>query len=134
MKTRILAIALIKNNDKILFRKKPQGSPPYRETWYMFGVDLNSPDWQTLLASSVKSQTGINITVEKTLGWDTEIKPDAAGEQTFYVYVDCLCGYKDGELKPGPGIEKLAWVPVNELKNYDIVPPSIKLLTRQGYL
>ena len=100
----------------------------------MFGVDLNSPNWQTSLASSVKDQTGIHITIEKTLGWDTEVKPDETGKDAFYVYVDCLCNYKDGELKPGPGIEKLAWIPINELKQYDIVPPALKLLTTQGYL
>ena len=134
MNTKILLIALIKHEDKILFRKKPQGSPPYKETWYMFGADLNGLDWQSLLIDSIKAQTGINITIEKTLGWDTEAKPDSAEENTFYIYLDCQCGYIDGELKPQPGIEKLAWIPISELKKYDIVPPSIKLLTRQGYL
>lgn len=136
MNTKILLIALIKHEDKILFRKKPQGSPPYKETWYMFGAELDSDasDWKSQLLASIKAQTGINIIIEKTLGWDTEAKPDSAGENTFYIYLDCQCGYIDGQLKPQLGIEKLAWIPISELNNYDIVPPSIKLLTRQGYL
>ncbi len=37
MKTKILNIAVIENNGKVLMRKKPDGSLPYKETWYLFG-------------------------------------------------------------------------------------------------
>lgn len=136
MKTKILIISLIKNGDTILFRKKPKGSPPYKETWYLFGAEIKNgeSDWQNLLIEWVKNQTGITITIEKKLGWDTETKADELGEQTFYIYLDCECKYQSGKLVPTTGIEKLEWIPITELKNYDIVPPSIKLLTRQGYL
>ena len=79
-------------------------------------------------------QTGINIAVTNTLSWDTEIKPDESGRQTFYIYLDCECKFVSGDLVPGPGIEKLEWIPIADLKNFDIVPPSVKLLNRQGYL
>lgn len=135
MNIKILIIALIKNGDAILFRKKPQGSPPYKETWYMFGTELKEVhSWQAQIVEAIKNQTGIKITITKTLSWDTEIKPDETGTETGYIYLDCECKYVSGDLTLSTGIEKLEWVPITELKNYDIVPPSIKLLTKQGYL
>ncbi len=136
MPIKILVIALIKNHGSILFRKKPDNSPPYKETWYMFGAEISgdNPDWKTVLLSAVKAQTGIDIAVTNILSWDTEIKPDESGRQTFYVYLDCECEFVSGNPTPGPKIEKLEWIPIMELKNYDIVPPSVKLLKKQGYL
>lgn len=32
----------MKKDDAILMRKKPDGSPPYKETWYIFGAGATS--------------------------------------------------------------------------------------------
>ncbi len=136
MKTTILVIGMIKNGEKILLRKKPDGSPPYKETWYIFGGELNADNQnpEEVLKSVLKKQTGIDIKPTERLDWDTETKPNHDGEITFYVYLDYLCEYVSGELNPGEGIEKLEWVPISDLRNYDLVPPSKKLFTKLGYL
>ena len=41
MKTKILSIGIIKNGNTILLRKKPDGSAPYKETWYLFGGEVD---------------------------------------------------------------------------------------------
>lgn len=135
METKILIMGVITNGDKILMRKKPDGSPPYKETWYIFGGELTTGITpEEAIVEQVKKQTSININFIKPLGWDTETKKDLDGIEKRFVYLDCLCEYVTGELKPTEDIERLEWVKINNLKNYDIVPPSKILFKKLGYL
>lgn len=136
MKKTVLVIGIIKDGNRILLRKKPDGSPPYKETWYLFGGELNADnqDPEGVLRSTLRKQAGIDIKPVERLGWDTETKPDRDGNTTFYIYLDYLCEYTSGELVPAEGIEKLEWVPIEQLSNYDLVPPSRKLFKKIGYL
>jgi 8-oxo-dGTP pyrophosphatase MutT (NUDIX family) len=136
MNTQTLVIGVIKKGNSVLLRKKPDGAGPYKENWYLFGGTLGSdnlnPD--SVLKDAVLVQTGISIKVIEHLSWDTEIKPDHSRITTFFIYLDCLCEYVEGELTPGEGIEKLEWVPIEKLREYDLVPPSVKLFRKLGYL
>lgn len=136
METKVLVIGIIKKEKKVLLRNKPAGSLPYKESWYLFGGEL-SPDNaspEDVISNKVKEQTGINIRAVEKLSWDIEIKPDLKGKETFYIYLDYLCEYIEGELKAGEGIEKLEWVPIEKLSEYDLVPPSVELFKKIGYL
>ena len=132
MKTTVLAVCHIKKDDAFLFRKKPDGSLPYKETWYGFGAPLDGDnrDPQTAISSLVKQQTGIDIKVPEQLWWDTETKPDNNGVETFFVYLHTVAEYVSGNLHPAEGIEKLEWINVADINNYDIVPPSRAFLKR----
>lgn len=135
MKTKILVIGVVKKGGTILMRKKPNGSPPYKQTWYLFGGELTPETTpEKTIKDQLKNQTGINIKMVDGLGWDTEIKKDIDGEIKFFIYLDTLCEYVSGKLKLTEGIEKLEWIPQNKLKNYDLVPPSRKLFKKIGYL
>ena len=136
MKTRILVIGIAKKGEGVLLRKKLDGSPPYKETWYLFGNELNSENQnpEEVLKLIFKKQTGIEIKPLKRLGWDTETKPDHDGIITFYIYLDYLCEYISGEPVLTEGMEKLEWVAIEELANYDFVPPDRKLFKNLGYL
>lgn len=136
MKTKVLNIAVIENNGKILMRKKPDGSLPYNETWYSFGGEVKegiSPE--EAAKEIVKAQTGIDIKLRENLSWDTEIKKDLDGEVKQFIYLDSLYDYVSGELKIGKNenIEKLEWVAIEDLVKYDIVPPSVILFKKLGY-
>jgi ADP-ribose pyrophosphatase YjhB (NUDIX family) len=134
MKTKILVIGVVKKGDKVLMRKKPDGSPPYKQTWYLFGGEL-VPDKtpKEVIKETLKKQTGINIKMTRALGWDTEIKKDIDGEVKLFIYLDTICKYINGKLRLSKGIEKLEWVLISKLKNYDLVPPSKKLFKKLGY-
>jgi ADP-ribose pyrophosphatase YjhB (NUDIX family) len=135
MQTKVLIIGVVKKDNAILMRKKPDGSPPYKETWYLFGGEVSvdkTPD--EVIIETARAQTGVNIKVNQKFSWDTEIKNDLDGIKKYFVYLDVLCDYIDGELTPGPGIEKLEWVEIEDLPNYDIVPPSRILFQKLGYL
>jgi len=135
MQTKVLIIAIIKKGDAVLMRKKPNGSPPYKETWYLFGAEA-TPDMppDEALKAHVKRQTGIDITIERRLSWDSEIKHDLDGVKKFFIYLDVMCEYAGGELTLSSGIEKLEWIETNNLKNYDLVPPSVEVFKKLGYL
>jgi hypothetical protein len=135
MIVKILVISIVKKGDCILMRKKPQGSLPYKETWYLFGGEL-IPDKtpEKIIQDTLKKQAGIKIKTIKNLGWDTEIKKDIDGEKKLFVYLDVLCEYVSGKLRLSPGMERLEWIQISELKNYDLVPPSKKLFKKSGYL
>jgi len=132
MKTVILAISHVKKGDSFLFRKKPDGTLPYKETWYGFGTEVDSSrdDIDVELCNHIKKQTGINVTISEHLWWDMETKPDLDGNQTFYVYLHTIAEYFDGEPVLSEGIEKLVWIPVEKLDDYAIVPPSKKFLAK----
>ncbi len=135
MPTKVLIIAIIRKGDTILMRKKPDGSPPYKETWYLFGAEATAgqnPD--DTLKAHVKQQTGIDITIGQKFSWGTEVKQDLDGVEKFFVYLDVLCDYGGGEPTLSPGIEKLEWVPIDQLGSYDIVPPSVEVFKKLGYL
>jgi hypothetical protein len=132
MKTVILAISHIKRDDTFLFRKKPDGTLPYKETWYGFGTEINSEksNVDTELCNHIERQTGIKIKVAEHLWWDTETKLDLEGTPTFYVYLHTVAEYVSGELTLSENIEKLEWVNVADISEYDIVPPSKAFLAR----
>lgn len=135
MQIKVLIVAVVKKGSTVLMRKKPDGSPPYKETWYLFGAEATSeqsPD--EALKEHVKRQAGIDIAIGQKFSWDTEIKHDLDGVEKFFVYLDVLCEYEGGELILSPGIEKLEWVEEQELKNYDLVPPSVEVFKKLGYL
>lgn len=135
MKIKVLVIGIVEYNDQILLRKKPDGSPPYKETWYLFGGELSgnlTPE--RAIRDQLMAQAGIEVKLTERLGWDTEVKEDHDGEVKLFIYLDCRCAYISGEPQPAEGIEKLAWVHRQDLGTYDHVPPSRKLFQKIGYL
>ncbi|MEX2411168.1 MAG: NUDIX domain-containing protein [Candidatus Paceibacterota bacterium] len=135
METKILIIAVIRKGNKVLFRKKPEGSLPYNETWYLFGEELvGDSKPEEIIKNKVKKQTGIDIKLIDRLGWDTEIKTDHDGKEKLFIYLDALCDYVSGKLELSEGIEKLEWIHINDLDDYDLVPPSRELFSKSDYI
>lgn len=135
MKTKVLVIGIVKNGDSILMRKKPDGSLPYKETWYLFGGELTSDNNpEEAIINEVRIKAGIDVKLSEKISWDTEIKNDLDGEEKLFIYLDVICEYISGYLILSEGIEKLEWIPINRLSEYDIVPPSKKLFQKLGYL
>jgi hypothetical protein len=135
MQTKVLIVAVVKKDNTILMRKKPEGSPPYKETWYIFGAEATSNvDPDQAIIDEVKSKSGVNVSVANKISWGTEVKNDLDGVEKFFVYLDVECKYESGQIVVGEGIEKIEWVKPEDLSNYDIVPPSRILFEKLGYL
>lgn len=135
MEIKILIIGIIKKDNQILLRKKPEGSLPYKETWYLFGGELRVDETiEKTIQQTLKEQAGIEVKTMDPIGWDTEVKKDIDGIEKYFVYLDLICQYVSGELTPGEGIEKLEWSDIDKLGSYDHVPPSRIVLKKLGYL
>jgi len=135
MQTKVLAIAVVKKDDAILMRKKPDGSPPYKETWYLFGVEITpGVNLDQALIDEIRMKSGISVKVKKKLSWDTETKNDLDGIKKFFVYLDVECEYVDGDIRVAEGIEKIEWVKPEDFDKYDLVPPSKTLFQSLGYM
>ena len=129
-----LLMAVIKKDTAVLMRKKPAGSPPYSETWYLFGCEKDpmKDDTETL-AEYLFNTLGIVVNNFSETGQEGEIKEDHDGITKQFVYINFTCTYKAGEIKTPAGLEKVAWILKDELARYDIVPPAIILLRAIGY-
>ncbi len=135
MQTKVLIVGIVKKNGTILMRKKPAGSPPYKETWYIFGAEATSDiDPNQAIIDEVRAKSGIEVSVKNKISWDTEIKNDLDGIEKFFVYLDVECEYVSGDIVIGEGIEKIEWVKPEDLASYDIVPPSRILFEKVGYI
>jgi hypothetical protein len=134
--TKELIIAVIEKDDAILMRKKPAGSQPYDETWYSFGCErVPSQDDPTTLKDYLKSELGIDVEVSnESIPFGAEIKQDHDGINKNFIYVNLRCKYLGGEPKIPKGAEKVEWISKKELGEYDIVPPSLELFKKLGYL
>ncbi len=136
METKVLIVAVVENeNGEVLLRKKPDGSPPYNETWYIFGAELKAgEDVAETLRAHIQKQAGIETQLVQKIGWDDEVKQDVDGIVKQFVYLDVTSKYLSGDLCLSEGIERLEWVPKDQLAAYDNVPPSVKLFKQMGYI
>lgn len=128
-------IGVVEKDGRILMRKKPDGSLPYKETWYLFGGEV-TPDStpEDTIVREVKNKTGVSVRVSSKVSWGTEVKKDLDGKEKLFVYLDVICEYIAGEATLTEGIEKLEWAAKEQLSDYDIVPPSKKLFQELGYM
>jgi len=131
-----LIIAVIENDNSILMRKKPEGSLPYKETWYLFGCEvIPTQDNSKTIKDYLKSTLGIEVEIDtQSVSYGTEEKVDHDGILKFFIYINLKCIYRNGELRTPEGVERVAWIEKNKLKEYDLVPPSKKLLEELGYI
>lgn len=136
MQSKILVVSIIENeNGEILLRKKPDGSLPYAETWYIFGAELQpGENIEATLATHIRKQVGIETELIEKIGWDDEVKQDIDGVVKHFIYLDVISRYTAGDLVPDVGIEKLEWVAKERLYEYDNVPPSVKLFKKLGWM
>lgn len=135
MQTKVLIVGVVKKDGAILMRKKPDGSPPYKETWYIFGAEATSDvDPDQAIIDEVLAKSGVTVKVANKISWDTEVKHDLDGIEKFFVYLDVECEYVSGDIHIAEGIEKIEWVKPEDLASYDIVPPSRILFAKLGYL
>lgn len=135
MPTKTLIIGTIRKEDSILMRKKFAGSQPYQETWYSFGAEfVPSETPEETFKKYIKDFAGVEVSEIKSSFWDTEVKKDHDGIEKHFIYLDLQCEYASGEPTIPPGHEKIEWIPLEKLSTIDVVPPSVIMFKRLGYL
>jgi ADP-ribose pyrophosphatase YjhB (NUDIX family) len=135
MKTVLMAVAVIKDQDKILIRKMDPAKSPYKELWALFGGRIDGEgSVQDLLNKELETRWNFKVRISEKLWWDEELKVDHDGEEKRFVYIDAICEIESGEPKPINENEVLEWVVPGELEGYDLNPPTKILLKRLEYL
>lgn len=135
MKTVLMAVAVVKDGDKVLLRKMDPAKNPYQQSWALFGGRVGD---EGLIVDSLNKELqarwNFSVTLAEKLWWDEETKIDQDGEEKRFVYVDAVCTVANGDPTPVNQNEILEWVPVTGLSSYDLNPPTKTLLGRMGYL
>lgn len=130
-----MAIAVIKNGNKILLRKFDPQRNPYKEPWGLFGGRLEGEGTVVqMLNRELHERWDMTVRITQQLSWDEDQKADHDGEEKRFIYLDAMCELDSGEPKPTNPNEELNWVEIEELPNYEHVPPGIKLFKKLGYL
>lgn len=136
MKTVLMPVAVVKDNEKILLRKMDPEKSPYKELWALFGGRLDNGDGDTVSAlnNELLKRWNFTVYIVEKLWWDEETKVDHDGEEKRFIYLDAICEIENGEPHPVNEKETLEWVPISDLGNYDLNPPTKTLLERLAYL
>ena len=135
MKTVLMAVAVLKAEDKILLRKMDPAKSPYKELWALFGGRIDGEGLvQDLLNKELEARWNFKVRISEKLWWDEELKVDQDGEEKRFVYIDAICEIESGEPKPVNENEILEWVARSDLESYDLNPPTKILLKRLEYL
>ncbi len=136
MKTVLMPVAVVKNGDKILLRKMDPAKSPYKELWALFGgrIDDSSGNVVDSLNNDLMARWNFNVSIVEKLWWDEETKLDHDGDVKRFIYLDAICEIAGGEPSPVNSNEVLEWVSIEDLRNYDINPPTKILLQRLEYL
>ncbi len=135
MKTLLLAIAVVKQNDYILLRRMDPAKNPYQEPWALFGGRIEGGlSVLNSLNKELDERWNFTVSIIEKLYWNDEVKTDHDGEEKHFVYLDVLCGIADGKPRPTNENETLEWVALSDLVNYELNPPTKTVLEQLGYL
>ncbi|MFA4872710.1 MAG: NUDIX domain-containing protein [Patescibacteria group bacterium] len=134
MRTRIVVSALIEQEGKILLGRKKPGVGPYPDTWHLPGGGIEEEDktLEEALQREVREETGLEVAVSDSIGFDEDLEPNKEGEETHYIFLVHKTRVSGGTLKPSSDLVALQWFPQNELKNLPLTMPSQKLFIKMG--
>lgn len=135
MKTVLMAIAVIKDGERILLRKFDPARNPYNQPWGLFGGRLEGKGTVVdMLNRELQERWNMTVSITQPLAWDEDLKKDHDGEQKRFIYLDAMCELASGDPKPVNPNEELKWVDIKDLPDYDHVPPGVKLFQKLGYI
>ena len=143
----VSALIFSKDNKLLMGLKDPNLGGVYTDCWHLPGGGVH--DGETKLAAlyrEIDEETGIEVAglnislIDDKGNGQAEKTISETGERIlsimrFYVYrVDMGKEAESLTLVAGDDLTTLRWVPLDDLKNYQLTPPSITLFHRLGLL
>lgn len=122
-----------RRGDLLLVRR---ARPPAAGAWSLPGGRIRFGEEATAaVVREVAEETGIEVVVERFVGWAQRIHPESRPPQ-HYVILDFLARPRHPERDPIPGDDALeaAWVPAAALADRELVPGLLGFLTGAGVL
>jgi ADP-ribose pyrophosphatase YjhB (NUDIX family) len=123
--------AAVYKEDEALIIKR--GNPPLAGTWSLpggrahRGEDLPSAVFREVLEEcSIEVRVGDLITIFEYIERDAESRV-----KYHYIVFDFRANYADGKLQVRSDALDARWVPINQLKSFDLTPSAMEVI-RQG--
>jgi mutator protein MutT len=125
--------AIILKDDKILLVKR--GAEPGIGKWSIPGGSMEFGEtMEEAVKREVKEETGLDVEVGKLAGvLDLIVKSDK-GIQFHYVLIDYFATAVPGEPVAGTDAAECCWVPLSEIKNYDLTVSLEEMLKKHGLI
>ncbi len=125
--------AAVYREDEVLLIKR--GNPPLAGTWSLpggrahRGEDLPSAVFREILEEcSIEVRVGDLITIFEY------IEQDAASRVKYhYIVFDFMADYDSGKLQVRSDALDARWVPINELKSFDLTPAAIEVILQGSF-
>lgn len=155
MITRYIVCGIIQHKDKVILGKKAKGRPPYPDVWHTPGggvedqklteklVEKEDYDNKYLhdeLKREIREELGVEIKnirciISKHRKQPREGKTkNKYNQMTYYYFLEYLCDYADGALKPADDLAETRWVKKRDLKKIFLTPPSQEMYRELGWI
>jgi ADP-ribose pyrophosphatase YjhB (NUDIX family) len=119
---------VIRDNHLLMVRRAQE---PARGLWSVPGGKVERSEYLSdALRREVREETGLEIDVGELAGFFEVI-----GDDDHYVIMDFLSSYSGSDVpRPGDDVDRVRWVPLDEIPSLDCTPRFVELLTAWGIL
>jgi ADP-ribose pyrophosphatase YjhB (NUDIX family) len=158
MNTRIIVVGIVCKGGEVLLGKKDKGQPPYPDVWHTIGGGVNNLEkgfkllkkkeydnsyfHSELLRELSEEAPNLRVDAESVeciipkyrnlLREDTTAGKD--NKPVWMIFLEYLCRYQSGDIKPGSDIVHLKWVKKKDLKKESLTPPSKEMYKELGWM
>jgi 8-oxo-dGTP diphosphatase len=121
--------AIVIRDGHLLMVRRAQ--EPARGLWSVPGGKVEPAEYLSdALRREVREETGLEIDVGELAGFFEVIS-----EEDHYVIMDFLSSYSGSDVpRPGDDVDRVRWVPLDEVPSLDCTPRFVELLTAWGVL
>jgi ADP-ribose pyrophosphatase YjhB (NUDIX family) len=136
MITRLVVAAIIERDGKMLLGKKAPGVGPYPDMWQIpgGGANIESESLEEAVKREVKEECGIEIYDLEQVAFDEDYAKNKENEMVHYVFLQFHVLTDEDRVTPGDDMAHLEWVKKEDLKNYNLCAPSVKMFKKLGLI
>jgi ADP-ribose pyrophosphatase YjhB (NUDIX family) len=155
MNTRYIVSGIVQKGDELILGKKAKGRPPYPDVWHtpgggvenaekakqLFGSkDFDNEYFYSELKRELKEELGVEVKNIKCIVPEYKSSPregdaiDKNGNPIHFYFLEYLCDYSEGELKPSDDLAEAIWIKKEDLRNYSLTPPSQEMYKELGWI
>jgi len=119
---------VIRDNHLLMVRRAQE---PARGLWSVPGGKVERSEYLSdALRREVREETGLEIDVGELAGFFEVI-----GDDNHYVIMDFLSTYSGSDVpRPGDDVDRVRWVPLDDIHSLDCTPRFVEFLTAWGVL
>ncbi len=134
MKTRLVVVAIVERDGKILMGNKVKDMGPYPNTWRLPGGGVEEGEsLEDAVKREVREETGLEVTNLEKVALQEDDEPNKHNEMTHYTF-HIFRAETTGEEKPSYEFPELMWVDKLKLKEVPLARPSMEYFKHIGLL